>query len=115
MYLFGSWRASIAIGKGLEPTVYPEAAFSMTVQQTRVYGSTTSAGGAFTITLPSVAGARGQAYIIYMVARNSTDDITLEDNSNDAGFSNITLNAADEYSLVLSDGRKWFEIASNHS
>ena len=62
MSLFGTYKAGFDVSKGLEPIAFPEATLAMTVQQTRVSGSTTSGGSACTITLPPVAKARGIAY-----------------------------------------------------
>ena len=112
MSLFGTYKAGFDVSKGLEPIAFPEATLAMEVQQTRVYGSTTSAGSAFTITLPPVAAAKGQAYMIYMVARNGTKDITIEDNNGDAGFSDLKLDLADQYYVLMSDGQNWFHVAA---
>ena len=112
MSLFGTYKAGFDVSKGLEPIAFPEATLAMTVQQTRVYGSTTSGGAAFTITLPPVAKARGIAYMIYMVARNGVKDITIEDNEGDAGFSDIILDLADQYYVLMSDGQNWFHVAA---
>lgn len=110
MSLFGTLKALIDTSRSYEEIAYPTATLAMNAQQTRVYGSTTSAGSAFTITLPSVASAKGQVYIIYMVARNGTKDITIEDNSGDAGFADLTLDLADQKVVLLSDGQNWINL-----
>ncbi len=110
MSLFGTLKALIDTSRSYEEVAYPAATLAMTAQQTRVYGSTTSAGSAFTITLPSVASAKGLVYIIYMVARDGTKDITIEDNSGDAGFADLTLDLADQKVVLLSDGQVWINL-----
>ena len=112
MSLFGTYKAGFDVSKGLEPISFPEATLAMEVQQTSVYGSTTSAGSAFTITLPPVAAAKGQAYMIYMVARDGVKNITIEDNAGDAAFGDIILDLADQYYVLLSDGRNWVHVAA---
>ena len=53
-------------------------------------------------------------YAIYVKAR-SVDNVTVTDRDDDAGLSDITLDATAEYTLLLSDGFYWYEIASNHA
>jgi len=93
--------------------LFPEATVTLSVEQQVVRASTT--GDAFTITLPDVAESAGRIYTIYMVARSDTDDITIEDNGDDSSLTDITLDAAAEYSILYSDGYEWFELASNHA
>ena len=93
--------------------LYPEATVSLTVNDQVVRASTVSGGGgAFTITLPSVAEAKGRIYSLYMVARNSTEDITIQDLGDDAGFSDVTFNLAADQVTLYSDGFQWLTIAS---
>lgn len=67
-----------------------------------------------TVSLPPVSEARGMIYAIYVKAR-SVDNVTVTDRDDDAGLSDITLDATAEYTLLLSDGFYWYEIASNHA
>lgn len=115
MSLFGTLKALINTQRSYEEVAYPTDTLAMSVQQTRVYGTTVPVLLAFVITLPSVAEAKGQVYIIRMVAREGTEDITVEDNNGDAGFADIVLDAADEFTLLLSDGKNWYELDSNHA
>jgi len=86
---------------------------AMTIQDQVVRASTVSGTGAFTITLPSVTEAKGLIFSLYMVARNSTDDITIQDKDDDSGLSDITFNLAADQVLLYSDGFIWHTLASS--
>jgi len=92
-----------------------DEATSLTVRDRIVYCDANAASAGFTVTLPNVSEARGMIFIIYAETDASSNNITVSDNSDSMGWSDITLDAADEYTLLMSDGRKWFEIASNHA
>ena len=66
--------------------------------------------GAGTITLPSVREARGKIYSIW--AMDGSGSIAVEDHANDAGLTDITLDATGEYALLYSDGFHWFTLDS---
>ena len=74
---------------------------------------TTGDGYALTITLPSVAAAKGRFYSLRMVARGGTSDATIQDKNNDAGMADITFNLAADQVLLYSDGYKWHTLASS--
>ena len=94
--------------------VFPEATYSMSIRDTIVRASTViGGGGAFVITLPPVAKAAYRMYSIMMAALNGSEYITLEDYKNDAGFSNVTLNAVNDQILLYSDGYFWYTLASS--
>jgi len=95
--------------------IFPEAAVSLTHNNLVVRASTTSGGSAFTITLAPVAEMVGKVVSIYMVARDAAKDITVSDKVNDASRADITLDAADEYTLLYCDGYEYHEISSNHA
>ena len=98
----------------INKATYPEATVSLGVYDQVVRASTVSGGGgAFTITLPSVVEAKGKFYSLYMVARNSTEDITIADKADDSGLSDITLNLAADQVLLYSDGFIWHTVASS--
>jgi len=65
--------------------------------------------GTVTITLPSVALAAGMIFTVHAPA-GGTATVTVADNANDAGLTNISLDADDEYVCLYSDGRKWCDI-----
>ena len=75
---------------------------------------------AFTLAMPPVSLAKGKIYCITLYDDGA--DVTITDNAGDtAGITggalddqDITLDADDEYTVLLSDGFQWFEIASNH-
>ena len=84
--------------------VFPEATYSMTIRDRVVRGKTTSSGSTFTLTLPPVTKAAFGIFTIYMLAQDAAKDIEIEDFKGDAEMSGITLNAADEYTVLMSDG-----------
>ena len=67
-----------------------------------------ASNGTYTITLPSVAEAQGLMF--HVLAVDGTNNITIQDNNNDAGLSDITLNADDEEVLLISTGYSWFYV-----
>jgi len=75
---------------------------------------------AFSLAMPPVSLAKGKIYCITLYDDGA--DVTITDNAGDtAGITggalddqDITLDADDEYTVLLSDGFQWFEIASNH-
>lgn len=91
------------------------AATTLEVYQTTVRAATTSSGSAFTITLPPVSKAKGLTYAIFMTARDTTKDITVSDAGDSRSWTNIVLNAANEYTVLESDGEKWYETDLNHT
>ena len=93
--------------------VYKTAAYTVENHVRVVKASTVSGTGAFTITVPAPGDYPEWTPLeIYMEARNATDDITVSGQ----GLTNIVLNAADEYTVLVNDGvDKWFEISLNHT
>lgn len=78
-----------------------------------VQASTVSGTGAISLYMPSAQEAPvGVPITIYMVARNSTNDITIVLSD---GASDITLDAAGEYTVLMSDGNRYYELVSNHA
>lgn len=110
-----SLREVIQDSQVMDKVARKTAAYSITVRDEVVLGSTTADGVAWIATLPSVAEASGKMCLVYMTARNGVKDITVADFKDDAGLDDIVLNAADEYTLLMSNGEKWFELASNHT
>lgn len=92
--------------------IYVTSATRLTPQIRSVQASTVSGTGAFTIWMTSPMEALiGVPIIIYMVARNGTDDITIKVQ----GLSDIVLNAAAEYTVLTSDGVRFYELVKNHT
>ena len=65
--------------------------------------------GSFSLKLPKVAQCMGQIYVIKDVARTS-GNLVITDDNDDVDFSTITLNATNEYAVVLSDGLSWHTL-----
>jgi len=58
------------------------------------------------VVLPPVSECAGQIFTVYLDA-HSTDDVTINDNGDDPDFTTITLNAADEFAVIMSNGVRW--------
>lgn len=89
--------------------------YSMTIRDSvvRVYAAD---DGAVTITLPSVAEAYGAGiFDIEALDASGSGAVTVQDKSNDAGLTDITLNADNESVSLISTGDRWREIDSNYS
>ena len=82
---------------------------------------TDTVDGTFTLTMPPVSLAKGKIYTITLY--DNGGNLTIEDNAGDtAGLTggalddhDITLDADDEYTVLLSDGFQWYELVYNHA
>uniref|UniRef100_A0A6M3IYR6 Uncharacterized protein n=1 Tax=viral metagenome TaxID=1070528 RepID=A0A6M3IYR6_9ZZZZ len=69
-----------------------------------------SSGAAVTVTLPAVEKARGKIYTI--TAETVGNNITITDAGDDTIFTDSVLDTADDYSVLFSNGTRWFELAA---
>lgn len=86
---------------------YVSSAYSMKVHDYAVISDTS--GGAFTITLPPVAEAKGKSYMISF-GGSGTTTLTIQDLAGDAGYSDQTLNNLNEQLFLYSNGERWIEV-----
>lgn len=70
----------------------------------------TNAADACTITLPPVKEAEGGIYAVYFKTDGGVN-VTVEDNNDDAGLTDVTLTAADDNLVVFSTGENWITLA----
>lgn len=117
-----SLSAIVNAGKVMDKALRPTDTVQLTILTTVVMALTNSNNNNYTITMPSVSEAKGKRFLIYMISRNSSDDILVADFKDDTTGSggeldatDITLNSAKEYTVLESDGQRWIETASNHS
>jgi hypothetical protein len=82
-----------------------DANLTMTVKDNVVLVTLTDANNS-TVTLPSVSESFGREFVIRLVAVGS-GAVTIEDKSNDAAMTSLTLAVAGEYAHLFSDGLKW--------
>lgn len=68
-----------------------------------------------TITLPSVADNVGTIVDINVVYDSNSEDITITDKGDDAEFTDLVLDEEGEFTVLLSDGVRWWEIGSFHA
>jgi hypothetical protein len=71
---------------------------------------TTDNANDITVTLPPVGSCMGGVYTIRLVT-DGGKDVIIEDNNDDADLSDITLDTADDYVVLYSDGIIWYELA----
>lgn len=62
-------------------------------------------GAAITVTLPSVAAARGYEFLLWL--RTDGGDVTVADKADSIGWTNLTMNDAGDHLLMRSDGISW--------
>lgn len=88
-----------------------DANLTMSVRD-RMVDVTLTAANNSTVTLPSVAEAAGMLFVIRLVAVG-TGTLTIQDKSDDAGFTNRTLSVAGDYVVLLATEQGiWAEIAA---
>ena len=107
MNLAMSGVTGVAARKGL---IYVTNTVTLTETDQHVRASTVSANNGFTITLAPAEDMTGKFVYIYMVARNSSDDIVIT--GADEG-TDITLNAVGENVLLFSTGVEYIAIYSD--
>jgi len=111
----GDYRSSGTLSQSGKVVFLTGVTLSMDINDQVVKVTTTSDADNTAITLPSVRAAVGRIYSIYFDTLGDDESVVISDLGDDAGLSDITLDAADEYSILYSDGYRWYEIASNHS
>jgi len=90
------------------------AAKTLTSGNVFIFGLVNTANGSYTVTLPSVAEAVGQiVYIQAEVANSKT--LTVADNANDGGLTDIALDGDGEYVCLISTGQVWRELITGYS
>lgn len=67
----------------------------------------TVGANAMAITLPSVAEACGNIYVIKFVT-DGGGALTVADKDNDAGYSTVTMSDATDFQVLYSDGCYWY-------
>lgn len=73
-----------------------------------------STSAAITITLPSVAAAAGSSFFI-IAPVGATNSVTVEDLNDDAGLTDIVLDANAEHVMLWSSGEAWFELITGYA
>jgi len=111
----GDYRSSGTLSQSGKVVFLAATTLTMDINDQVVRVTTTSDADNTAITLPSVREAAGRIYSIYFVTRGDDESVVISDKGDDAGLSDITLDAADEYSILYSDGYAWYEIASSHT
>ena len=90
-------------------TVHLSAAATLTISQRLVFGTVNTANGSYTVTLPDVAEAAGLIFYVRADVANSKV-LTLEDNGNDAGLTDLVLDTDNDSIILFSTGKEWREL-----
>jgi len=69
--------------------------------------------GSYTVYLPPVASAQGHMYVFY--ATDGTGDVTVADQDDSIGWTDLHLDETDDCLVLMSDGRHWLPLYSNLS
>jgi len=89
----------------INPAVKTAAATLALYERTVLADST---AGAFAITLPAVAEARGLIYAITQIVDNG--NVTVQDQDDSYGWADMVLTAVADHVLLYSDGRVWHQL-----
>lgn len=91
----------------------PSADYQMTTYDYVMRPIANGISGAFTLTLPPVAEAKGRFYSIIARTADVTNTVTIEDSNNDSECweGDITLNGKCDKALLYSDGLSWHVIS----
>jgi len=84
-------------------------ATTLTVSAARVHGTVNTANDSWSLTLPPVAEAAGRLLSIYATVANSKV-LTVQDQDDSVGWSDLTLDTDDDHVLLYSDGLRWCVI-----
>ena len=96
--------------------VNPNADYQMTTRDYIVRPSADGDSGAITLTLPSVAEAKGRFYSIVCRNADAVNTITVQDkDDSECWAGDITLNGKCDRVLLYSDGLCWHTVASTTS
>jgi len=91
-------------------TVFATESFSMDIND-QVVRAVTGAVLDVTVTLPSVMEAAGRIFSISLIT-DGGKDVIIQDKDDDAALTDITLDTANDYAILYSDGYVWREFAS---
>lgn len=76
-----------------------------------LYSIVTTAAGTHTCYLPSVAEAVGLTFTIRLVTAGN--NLTVADNDDSLDWSDLTLDTAEDFCVLFSDGQKWHVLESD--
>ena len=86
--------------------VHATATAVLSLSERNVFASVNTATDSIVLTLPDVAEAAGLFYYIRADIANGKT-VTVEDNGNDAGLTNIVLDGDNEFVFLYSTGKEW--------
>ena len=103
-------REQVIDGVNHQTSAAANLTLAMTVKDRVVRVVTaTAAGATFAITLPPVAEAAGQIFVINLVTK-ATYNVTIDDAGDDTNQSQVTLTASGNYLVTYSDGERWYSL-----
>ena len=108
---FESDKARIDDGIVKNKYAFIDEATTLTVGQQCCEADTTD--GAMAVTLPNVEEAAGKIFSISLITDGG--DLTIQDQDESRDWTDLTLDTANDFALLYSDGRKWFKLDSEHA
>lgn len=88
--------------------LYLTAAATLRLDQRIIRASSSTVlGGAFAITLPPVGEAAGMIFTVYADSILNTATITVQDQNESVGWSDLALTATGDHICIYSDGLTW--------
>ena len=97
-------------GQVLNNFVHLTESATLTVNQQAVT-VTTGAAVDVTVTLPIVSEAMGRTFTIQLIVDGGFDGVVQDQDESD-DWTDLTLDTADDYAVLYSDGRRWWVLAS---
>ncbi len=88
------------------------AAATLRLDQRHVLANgSTALGGAFSITLPPVSECAGMIFTIWCEVIANAATVTVQDQDESEGWSDVALTTTADHLVVVSDGRHWITLA----
>ena len=96
-----------------DKSVFPVAAYTMSVRDQIVRPAATPASGAFVLTLPPVAEARGLWFSIICRNADAVNTVTVADqDDSECWAGDVVLNGKCDRLLLFSDGMAWHQCCT---
>ena len=98
-------------GQVLDNFLHATVSATLTVNQQAVV-ITTGAAVDVTITLPNVGEAMGRTFTFQLITDGGFDGV-IQDQDESDDWTDLTLDTADDYAVLYSDGRRWWVLMSD--
>lgn len=86
--------------------------YSMKASERTVIVNSGHTSNTMTLTLPPVNECAGQFYYIGAPLGDTGNTTTVQDNNDDAAFSDLSMDADDDHTLLYSTGHRWLVVTN---